>query len=86
MKIRITSAGIYGLEASDENPHGEYPIGHEITLDKDVSPPAGWEGRYEIVSGKPPENAEFVTGTAAERGTESKDQADQPRRPRPASN
>jgi hypothetical protein len=85
MKIRITSAGIYGLEASDENPNGEYPIGHEIDLGKNDAP-SGWSGKYEIVSGKPPADADFVTGTAAERGTESKDQADQPRRPRPASN
>lgn len=89
MKIRITGAGIYGLEATADNPHGQYPVGHEITLGKDgngkqIVPPAGWSGRYEIVSGKMPEDAEFVTGSAAERGTESKDQADQPRRARPA--
>jgi len=82
MKIRITSQGIYGLPVGDEGGNGEYPIGHEITLDKGVSPPAGWSGKYEIVSGKLPDDAEFITGTSAERGTESKDQADQPRRPR----
>ena len=83
MKIRITKPGIFGLPISDEvGGTGEYPVGHEITLDKGVAPPAGWEGKYEIVSGKLPDDAEFVTGTSAERGTESKDQADQPRRPR----
>lgn len=85
MKIRITSPGIYGLEATADNPHGEYPVGHEIDLGKNDAP-AGWTGRYEIISGKPPEDADFITGTAAQRGTESKDQSDQPRRPRPASN
>ena len=90
MKIRFIGlngsekhTGIFGLAASQENPNGEYPIGHEITLGKDVSPPAGWSGKYEVVSGKSPEDAEFVTGTAEQRGTESKDQADQPRRSRP---
>ncbi|MHA0335820.1 hypothetical protein [Sphingomonas aquatilis] len=85
MKIRITKPGIYGLAASEDNPHGEYPVGHEIDLGKNDAP-SGWTGRYEIISGKPPEDSEFITGTAAQRGTESKDQSDQPRRPRPASN
>lgn len=88
MKIRITDRGIYGLPASDENPSGEYPIGHEIDLGKN-DPPAGWSGRYQEVGGKAPKDAQLVTNPvddSAERGTESKDQSDQPRRPRPASN
>jgi hypothetical protein len=88
MKIRITSKGIFGLAASDENPTGEYPIGHEIDLGKN-EPPAGWAGRYEEVGGKGHKDAEMVVNPAddsAERGTESKDQADQPRRARPAGN
>lgn len=60
MKIRITTGGIFGLPLSEENPNGEYPIGHEIDLG-DNEPPAGWAGRYEIV-GKAPEDAEFVAG------------------------
>lgn len=87
MKIRITKPGIYGLPIDEETGgNGEYPVGHEITFPKDSAPPAGWDCKYEIVSGKLPEDATFVTGDAAQRGTESKDQADQPRRPRPASN
>lgn len=83
MKIRITAPGIFGLPVDEKNPgNGEYPVGHELDLGKDGAPPAGWAGKYEIISGKPPEDAEFVTGTPAERGTESKDQADQPRRAR----
>lgn len=89
MKIRITDRGIYGLPASDENPSGEYPIGHEIDLGKN-DPPAGWSGRYVEVTGKASKDAVPVTNEvpddSAERGTESKDQSDQPRRPRPASN
>ncbi|WP_303763803.1 hypothetical protein [Sphingobium yanoikuyae] len=62
MKIRITTGGIFGLTLSEENPNGEYPIGHEIDLG-DNEPPAGWAGRYEIV-GKAPKGAEFVAGEA----------------------
>lgn len=88
MKIRITDRGIYGLAASDENPSGEYPIGHEIDLGKNDAP-AGWAGRYQEVGSKADKGAVPITNPAddsVERGTESKDQAEQPRRPRPASN
>lgn len=85
MKIRITSPGIFGLPLTEESPNGEYPIGHEIDLG-DNDPPAGWEGRYEEVGGKPSKDAKLIVNPgddSAERGTESKDEADKPRRPRP---
>jgi hypothetical protein len=84
MKISITGKGIYGLAASDDNPLGEYPIGHEIDLG-DNDAPAGWVGRYEVVGGKPAKDSQFIANPddAAERGTESKDEADKPRRGRP---
>jgi len=75
MKIRITTGGIFGLPLSEESPNGEYPIGHEIDLG-DNDPPAGWDGRYEIV-GDAPKGAEFVTGDA---GGDDKPA----RRPRPS--
>lgn len=86
MKIRITAPGIYGLAVDDDNQNGEYPIGHTIDLG-DNDPPAGWEGRYEVVGGKASKDAKPITNPAddsSERGTESKDQADQPRRARQA--
>lgn len=85
MKIRITSRGIFGLPLSEDSPNGEYPIGHEIDLG-DNDPPSGWEGRYEVVGGKAPKDAKMIVNPAddsAERGTESKDEADKPRRARP---
>lgn len=58
-RIRITGKGIHGLPATDENPTGEYPIGHEFETESPLPP--GWVGRAQIV-GEEPENAEFVTG------------------------
>lgn len=63
MKIRITAGGIYGLPLGDDNPNGEYPIGHEIDLG-DNDPPAGWAGRYEVVGKKPHPEAVMVTNPA----------------------
>jgi hypothetical protein len=48
MKIRITAGGIYGRD-------GEVPVGAEFDIADE--PPAGWAGRYEIVSGNPAPNA-----------------------------
>ena len=57
-RIRIIGAGIYGAP-TDENPSGEYPIGHEFETDADL--PDGWVGRAEIVNAKP-KGATAVTG------------------------
>lgn len=43
MRIKITSAGIYGAS-------GEVPIGSEFDLQS--APPEGWNGRYIVVSEK----------------------------------
>jgi hypothetical protein len=40
-RIRITKGGLFGNT-------GELPIGEEFTLEG--KPPAGWAGRYEIIS------------------------------------
>ena len=40
-RIRITKGGLFGNT-------GEFPIGKEFTLEG--KPPAGWAGRYEMVS------------------------------------
>lgn len=85
MKIRIITSGIFGLPLTDETPNGEYPIGHEIDLG-DNEPPVGWAGRYEEIGGKAHKDAKMIVNPAddsAERGTESKDEADKPRRARP---
>lgn len=83
IKIKITQPGIFGLPIDEQKGGtGEYPIGHELTLQDGAVPPAAWKGKYEVTSGKLPDDAEFITGDAAQRGTESKDQADQPRRGR----
>jgi hypothetical protein len=52
MKIRITAGGIYGRR-------GEIPVGTEIEV---MTPlPAGWAGRYEVVTGDPKPEAQPVT-------------------------
>ena len=58
-KIRITKPGIHGLPLTDENPSGEYPIGHELTIDGEI--PAGWLEKVEIISGKPKADAVAIT-------------------------
>lgn len=57
-RIRITGRGIFG-GITDENPSGEYPIGHEFDTDSDL--PAGWVGRAEIVGEAPKEGAVALT-------------------------
>ena len=57
-RIRITGAGIHGLAATEENPAGEYPIGHEFDIEGEL--PAGWAGRAEVV-GKAHKDAKPVT-------------------------
>lgn len=57
-RIRITGSGIYG-QPTEENPTGEYPIGHEFDTTADL--PAAWAGRAVIV-GEEPKDAEFITG------------------------
>lgn len=54
MKIRITGRGIYGAK-------GEIEIGTELTVQE---APAGWAGRYEVVSKEPAKDAEAVTNPA----------------------
>jgi len=65
-RIRITGSGIHGLKPTDDNPSGEYPIGHEFETDSDL--PAGWVGRAVIVGEEPKEGAEFIV--AEDDGTE----------------
>ena len=57
-KIRITKPGIHGVPPTDENPSGEYPIGHELTIDGEI--PAGWLEKVEVV-GKAAKDAKLVT-------------------------
>lgn len=56
-RIRITGSGIHG-KPTEDNPTGEYSIGHEFDTDADL--PAGWKGRAEIVGEEPAEGAEFI--------------------------
>lgn len=58
MRIKITGRGIHTLAGSDDNPSGEAPIGHE--MDVEFVPP-GWEGRVEVISGKPSKDAVAIT-------------------------
>ena len=51
MRIRITSGGIFGAK-------GEVPVGTEFDV-KDV--PAGWAGRYQVVSRDPSPGSTPVT-------------------------
>ena len=66
MKIRITKDGIYG--------NGPIAIGTEINVLGAV--PAGWAGKYEIVTDDPAPEAEAVTNPA-------EPAPDAPRRGRP---
>ena len=81
MKIRITSQGMYGLPVTDENPTGEYPIGHELDIG-DSEPPVGWVGRYEIVGGKAPKDAELVVNPADAGQSQETDTKRGPGRPK----
>jgi hypothetical protein len=54
VKIKITAGGIYGAD-------GEVPIGTVFTLPKK---PAGWEGRYEVISGDEDEDGGAGAKTA----------------------
>lgn len=58
IKIRITGPGIHG-KPTDDNPTGEYPIGHEF--ETDAAFPAGWAGRAEVVQGEPKAGSKPVT-------------------------
>lgn len=53
MKIRITAGGIFGAK-------GEVPIGAEIDLKGE--PPAGWAGRYQVISDGPAPGSVALTG------------------------
>lgn len=64
MKIRIISRGVHGLPISDENPTGEYPIGHEFTTTAKL--PEGWKGKYQVVEHGPAEGSTAVTNPAAD--------------------
>ncbi len=91
--------GIYGLPAEDgSNDSGEYQIGDTLEIEGDV-PAGWLPKVEILSGGKASKDAEFVTGATENptsdkgsdaqreeanlRGTESKDQADQPRRGRP---
>ncbi len=54
MKIRITGAGIFGID-------GEIKPGTELEV-KDA--PAGWVGRYEVVTNNAPKEAKMVANPA----------------------
>lgn len=54
MKIRITSGGIFGTD-------GEIPVGSEFDVE-DV--PAGWEGRFEVVTKAASKEAKAVANPA----------------------
>lgn len=62
-RIRITTPGIYGLVPTEENPTGEYPIGHEF--DTDATLPEGWNGKYHIVSRNVAEGSVVVTNPSS---------------------
>lgn len=51
MKIRISAGGIFGA-------NGEVPIGTEVEL---AEAPAGWAGRYQVISEGPKEAAVALT-------------------------
>lgn len=52
MRIRITSPGIYGAD-------GEVPVGTEFDINGE--PPAGWKGRYDVVSSAPKDGSVALT-------------------------
>jgi hypothetical protein len=59
MRIRIK-----GFNGSEDHSglfggNGEIPIGTEIDL---AEAPAGWAGRYDVISGGPAQGSTFVTG------------------------
>lgn len=62
MKIRITAPGVHGLPITDENPTGEYPIGHEFTTSAKL--PEGWKGKYHVVEHGPAEGSVAITNPA----------------------
>lgn len=84
MRIKIKALGIHGLAATDENPSGEYPIGHEMDVDH---VPPGWVEKVEVLSGKPHKDAKLVTGASEEPngevGNDPDNLNDTPRRGRP---
>lgn len=52
MRIRITQAGLYGVD-------GPILIGTELALKGE--PPAGWRGKYEVIKNDPKPEAVAVT-------------------------
>ena len=58
MRIKITKGGIFGQK-------GEIPIGTELTVKEE---PAGWAGRYEVVSGGGDEGGKAPVYAVAEKG------------------
>lgn len=61
IRIRITGQGIHG-KPTDENPTGEYPVGHEF--DTEAEFPEGWKGRAEIVGKGAKEGSTAITNPA----------------------
>lgn len=72
MRIRITARGIYGAD-------GEIPIGSEFDIAGE--PPAGWAGRYDVVTKSAPKDAELVVNPGSAGSAEPEVEA--PRRGRP---
>lgn len=54
MRIRITASGIFGND-------GELPVGTEFDINGDA--PAGWKGRYDVISGNPADGSTFIAGS-----------------------
>jgi hypothetical protein len=64
MKIRITKDGLFGA--------GPIPVGSEFVVNG--LPPAGWAGKYEIVSDDPaPEAVPVINPETPRRGRPRKD-------------
>lgn len=99
MKIRFkANSGVYGLPIGEDSATGEYPEGYEIEVDEiptgwadkvDIvsgKPKKGAEfvtGEPENALSKDPGSEAAHLAETRERGTASKDEADQPRRGRP---
>jgi hypothetical protein len=62
MKIRIIAGGVFGLPPTDENPTGEYPVGHEFETSAKL--PEGWKGKYHVVEHGAVEGSTAITNPA----------------------
>lgn len=67
MRIKITGGGIFGGS-------GEVPVGSEHDLQGD--PPAGWAGRYIVVSDKAAESTAITNPAITRESIEAMERAD----------